>query len=93
MLADDMTVSPYRQGSRWVGCTGSSEHSPHLLREGHMIEGAVTAASVVFDIWGGVGRMNLRGKVGVELKKLNFKFNKSTSHVIMSTHDHIHTTL
>jgi len=23
-----------------VGCSGSSEHSPHLLREGHMGEGS-----------------------------------------------------
>ena len=38
-LADDMVVSPYRQGLRGVRCAGSSEHGPHLLREGHMGEG------------------------------------------------------
>jgi hypothetical protein len=37
--ADDVVGSPYRQGSKGVGCAGSCEHGPHLLREGHMGEG------------------------------------------------------
>ena len=37
--ADDVAGSPYRQGSKGVGCAGSCEHGPHLLREGHMGEG------------------------------------------------------
>ena len=39
----------------------------------------------------GVGRAKVGGKVGLKLNKLNFNVQTcSTSHVIMSTHDHIH---
>jgi hypothetical protein len=64
-LADNVAASPHRRGSRGVGCAGSSEHSPHLLREGHMGDGGggcrLVWCSTVRD---GVGRTKVGGNWG-----------------------------
>jgi len=56
-----------------VGCAGSSEHGPHLLREGHMGEGGGGRWLVCrLTVEDGVGRTKVGGKVGLKLNKLNF---------------------
>jgi len=58
-LADD--VSPYRQGSKGVRCAGSSEHGPHLLKEGRMgVGGGGRRLVWCSTVWGGVGRKKIR---------------------------------
>jgi len=83
-----MAVSSHRQGSRGVGCAGSSKHGPHLLREGHIGEEGggcrLVWCSMVGGSWEdeGVGG-NLEGGVEVEEVELQHS-TKSTCHVIMS---------